>query len=183
MCHPELPTQCHCKQGSCGFHRHNPSAVPAMSSSLAVCEPKLVAHMLQARVEEVGQALLWLVNDETGAALKARRLQRGPVEAYEEVSSELPCRSLLMPVGNCNEASIVTVRDTLAQHFLLPEDRVVLLTNRGVLLAVAPTFAALHSRAESGVIVRAWSVQQLFTNVHRPDTLYNNTRWHCRKTS
>jgi hypothetical protein len=40
---------------------------------------------LQARVEEVGQALLWLVNDETGAGLKARRLQRGPVEAYEEV--------------------------------------------------------------------------------------------------
>ena len=40
----------------------------------------------QARVEEVGQALLWLVNDETGAGLKARRLHRGPVEAYEEVS-------------------------------------------------------------------------------------------------
>ena len=39
----------------------------------------------QARVEEVGQALLWLVNDETGAGLKARRLHRGPVEAYEEV--------------------------------------------------------------------------------------------------
>ena len=38
----------------------------------------------------------------------------------------------------------------LAQHFLLPEDRVVLMTNRGVLLVVAPTFAALHSRAESG---------------------------------
>ena len=44
------------------------------------------ACVLQARVEEVGQALLWLVNDETGAALKARRLQRGPVEAYEEVT-------------------------------------------------------------------------------------------------
>ena len=52
--------------------------------------PSLMPHMFQARVEEVGQALLWLVNDETGAALKARRLQRGPVEAYEEVSTEPP---------------------------------------------------------------------------------------------
>ena len=61
-----------------------------MSFSSAMYAPTLMPHMLQARVEEVGQALLWLVNDETGAGLKARRLQRGPVEAYEEVSAVLP---------------------------------------------------------------------------------------------
>ncbi len=61
-----------------------------MSSSLGLQAPNPMPYVLQARVEEVGQALLWLVNDETGAALKARRLQRGPVEAYEEVSVELP---------------------------------------------------------------------------------------------
>ena len=38
----------------------------------------------------------------------------------------------------------------LAQHFLLPDGRVALLSNCAIMLVSAPSFAALHSRAETG---------------------------------
>ena len=63
------------------------AAKPVLRVCWIPLETELASIGMQARVEEVGQALLWLVNDETGAGLKARRLQRGPMEAYEEVGS------------------------------------------------------------------------------------------------
>jgi hypothetical protein len=77
---------------------------------------------VQARVEECGQALLWLTSDEASRGLPflgLRRARGGRSEAYEE-------------------------------HFLLPDDRVALLTSKSMLLVIAPTFAQLHASAEGG---------------------------------
>lgn len=80
---------------------------------------------MQARKEEVGQALLWLTGDGASgkkgmpAFLGLRRRHTRGADAYEE-------------------------------HFLLPDDRVAILTSRALLLVVAPTFAKLQCAAETG---------------------------------
>lgn len=78
---------------------------------------------MQARLEEVGQALLRRAQDASGVGLLAvkRRLRtRYSADAYEE-------------------------------HMLLPDDdQVVMLTNRAMMLLVAPGFAAIHNSAAAG---------------------------------
>ncbi len=78
---------------------------------------------MQARLEELGQALLRRAQDASGVGLLAvkRRLRtRYSADAYEE-------------------------------HMLLPEnDQVVMLTNRAFMLLSAPGFAAIHNAAAAG---------------------------------
>lgn len=77
----------------------------------------------QARLEELGQALLRRAQDASGVGLMAvkRRLRtRYSADAYEE-------------------------------HMLLPDDGlVVMLTNRAFMLLSAPGFAAIHNAAARG---------------------------------
>jgi hypothetical protein len=73
-------------------------------------------------VESVGQALLWLTSD--------------------EASRGLPFLGLRRSRGGRSEA--------YEEHFLLPDDRVALLTSKSMLLVIAPTFAQLHASAEGG---------------------------------
>ena len=74
-------------------------------------------------MEEAGQALLWLTGDAAG---------RGA----------LPFLGLRRRRSSHSEA--------YEEHFLLPDDRVALLTSQSILLVIAPTFAQLHAAAEAG---------------------------------
>ncbi len=85
---------------------------------------------MQARREEVGQALLWLTGDGASGAkgipafLGLRRRHSRGADAYEE-------------------------------HFLLPDDRVAILSSQALLLVVAPAFAKLQRDAETGACTAA----------------------------
>ena len=78
---------------------------------------------LQARIEEIGQSLLRGARDRDTSALSIIKRRR-------RRSSR--------------------TQDAYEDHFLLPEDRVVVLTNRALTCLVAPGFAAVHAAAEQG---------------------------------
>jgi hypothetical protein len=77
----------------------------------------------QARVEEVGQALLF---------------------RCEQASSGLDL------LRGRRRAARYWAGDAYEEHMLLPDDRVALLTDRALLLLLAPGFAAVHVAAENG---------------------------------
>jgi len=72
-------------------------------------------------VEEAGQALLWLTGEE---------------------AAKVPFIGLRRRRSRHGEA--------YEEHFLLPDDRVALLTSKSMLLVIAPTFAQLHAAAQNG---------------------------------
>lgn len=80
-------------------------------------------------MEEVGQALLWLTGDEASRGMPFLGLRRRRSSKSEAYE----------------------------EHFLLPDDRVALLTSQSMLLVIAPTFAKLQAEAEAGE-ARRWLV-------------------------
>lgn len=78
---------------------------------------------LQARVEEVGQALMWRAVEAAPGLQRLGRRSRRPAAA---------------------------VSDAYEEHMLLPDDRVALMTNQHLMLLNAPGFARVHAGAEEG---------------------------------
>jgi hypothetical protein len=116
---------------------------------------------MQARVEEVGQVLMWR------AVEAAPGLQR---------------------LGRRSRRPACAASDAYEEHMLLPDERVALLTNQRLMLLSAPGFARMHAAAEEGVLPGnedeipaaqikwsvEWQVGPLFCiisrNMHVPET-------------
>lgn len=80
--------------------------------------------MVQARIEEVGQSLLRSAHDRDTGALSLIGSRR---------------RRKSSRTGDCYE-----------EHFILREDRVLVLTDAAMVCLLAPGFAAIHAAAEEG---------------------------------
>lgn len=75
-------------------------------------------------MEEAGQALLRRTQDAGGPGLTSLGLAKGRMSQFHA--------------------------DAYEEHFLLVDDRVALLTNRCLMLLVAPGFRAVHAAAQAG---------------------------------
>ena len=78
---------------------------------------------MQARIEEVGQSLLRSAHDRDNSALSMIARKRRKSSRTE---------------------------DSYEEHFILQEDRVLVLTNCAMVCILAPGFAAIHAAAEEG---------------------------------
>lgn len=78
---------------------------------------------LQARIEEIGQSLLRSAHDRDNSTLSMISSKRRKSSRTE---------------------------DSYEEHFILQEDRVLVLTNCAMVCLLAPGFAAIHAAAEEG---------------------------------
>ena len=78
---------------------------------------------MQARIEEVGQSLLRSAHDRDNSTLSLIASKRRKSSRTE---------------------------DSYEEHFILQEDRVLVLTNCAMVCILAPGFAAIHAAAEEG---------------------------------
>lgn len=84
---------------------------------------KVIACLPQARIEEVGQSLLRSAHDRNNGTLSM-------ISSRRRKSSR--------------------TQDAYEEHFILQEDRVLILTSYAMVTALAPGFAAIHAAAEEG---------------------------------